>query len=70
MPVAGGHNSITDDEARIIDRFRNRKDLEAARRKIGDCIEINHLAIREKERVDRAVVRRRESNDFSASIAT
>jgi hypothetical protein len=70
VPVAAGHNSVAHDEIRIVDCFCNRKHLEAACRKIGDRIEINHLAIREKERVDRAVVGRREANNLSATIAT
>lgn len=69
VPVAGSHNSIANDEARIVDPFRNREDLEAARRKIGDRVEISDLAIRVKERVHRAVVRYREANNFSAYIA-
>ena len=69
VPVAGGHNSIANDEARIVDRFRNRKDLEAARRKIGDRVEISDLAIRGKECVDRTIARCREANNLSHGVA-
>lgn len=69
MPVASRHNSVANDESRIVDRFRNSEDLKATRRKIGDLIEITHLAVRGKECVDRPVVHCRETNDLSGRAA-
>jgi hypothetical protein len=68
MPLASSHNSIANDEARVVDRFRNSKDLEAGRGKIRDRVEIDHLTVRVKEGTDGAV-HFRESNNLSDSVA-
>ena len=66
--VAG--DSITDDEAQIVDGLRNCKDLEVAGGKIADRVEINHLTIREEERMHGTVWRSRESDDLSGCVGT
>ena len=68
VPLASSHNSIANDEARIVDCFRSPKDLEAGRGKIRDRVEIDHLTVRVKERTDGAV-HFRESNNLSESVA-
>jgi hypothetical protein len=68
VPLASSHNSIANDEARVVDRFRNAKDLKAGRGKIRDRVEIDHLTVRVKERTDGAV-HFREPNNLSESVA-
>jgi len=63
-------NSIAGNETGIVDRLANREDLEAARGKVTDCIEINHLTIGEKEGANSAIWRGRESDDLAGTVRT
>ena len=69
VPLASSHNSIANDEARIVDCFRSPKNFEAARGKICGRVEIDHLTVRIKEGTDGAV-HFRESNNLSERVAT
>jgi hypothetical protein len=53
--VAFGGDSLPDDNAAIIDRFRPGQDAEIARRKIAKHVEIKHLPVRVKKSVVGAV---------------
>jgi hypothetical protein len=68
--VAVVSDSLADDETGITDRRRDRKDAEAARRKIAKRVEIKHLAVGVKERVLGVVARRRGSDNHSGCVST
>ena len=57
MLIAVVSDSLANDETGITDRRRDRKDAEAARRKITKRVEIKHLAVGVKKRVLGVVAR-------------
>ncbi len=70
MLVAVVSYPLTNDETGITDRRRDRKDAEAARRKIAKRVEIKHLAVGVQERVLGVVARRRGSDNHSGCVTT
>lgn len=68
MLAAVSRDSITDNDAGIVDRPRHRQDAEIARRKIAQRIEIKHLALGVKEGMLGVVACRGGSNNHSGCI--
>src|SRR4051794_19835732 len=68
--LAAGGNSIAHDESGFVNRLCHGEDLEIGHGKIADRIQINHLSVREKEGVDRAVWDGGEANNLSGGVGT
>src|SRR3954454_15061887 len=68
--LAARGNPIPHDEFGFVNRLCHGEDLEIGHGKIADRIEINHLSVREKEGVDRAVWYGGEANDLSGGVGT
>jgi hypothetical protein len=63
-------NAFSDDVGRVADRFRGRQDLEVGLGKIGQRIEIVHLAVHIKEGMLGAVAQRGASHDHTSGVAS
>lgn len=61
-------DSLTNNQARIADRLGTGQDAEAAGREVTKSVEIEHLAVRVKESMLRAVARHRGSDNHSCRV--
>jgi hypothetical protein len=68
MLLAIDGNAFTNNEAAIVDGFRDSQDLEGAFRKIAQEVEIVHLGVHEKERMLAAVIEGRGADDHSSRV--
>ena len=69
MLLAVRGNSFAGDETGIVNGLGHSQNVEVARRKIADRVQVDHLAIAEKERVNGTVWRSGEANDLSGTIS-
>ncbi len=66
--LSAGGSSFSDDETRIADRRGYVQDIEVARGKIAQRVEIEHLPVRIKKRAFGVVAGRRRSDDHSGRV--
>ena len=67
--LAIGGNPFASDETCVVNGLGHGQDLEVARRKIADRVEIEHLAICKEERVNGTIRGSGESDDLSGTVA-